>query len=188
MEELTQFLQFYLPPGTDLGEFLAAFERREVKKGKLLVKPGQVCDWIAYIKTGVFRVYIFDENDSEITLWLSFPDMVISEMGSYFMDERSIAYVKALEDGELFFIRKNQLEDLYQRRPEYRIFGQKFAEEALIMLMRRTFDVRTRSPEERYRRLLEQPEFMQKIPLKHLASWLGVTASSLSRIRRRVKI
>ena len=108
-------------------------------------------------------------------------------MWAFYTGERSTAFVEAMEDAELFFINKKQLDALYERRPDYRQFGQKFAEEALVLLMRRNLEFQTLSPEQRYRRLLEQPEFMQKIPLKYLASWLGITDTSLSRIRRKLR-
>lgn len=187
MTALENFLYYYLSADTDLSPFIAAFEHQTVKKGKQLLKPEQWCDWIAYIEKGVFRMYYYDAKGQDVTLWLSFDDMVATDMWAFYAAERSWIYVEALEDAELFFIHKKQLETLYLQFPAYRQFGQKFAEEALTMLMQRTFELQTLNPEERYRRLLEKPDFMQKIPLKYLATWLGVTDTSLSRIRRKVK-
>lgn len=187
MVSLQNFLSYYLPTDTDLSAFLAAFEMQEVKKGKVLIKPGQLCDWIAYIEHGVFRMYYFDQKAQDVTLWLSFEDMVATDMWGFYTRERSWMYVEALEDSRVHFIHKKQLEDLYEGFPVYRQFGQKFAEEALTMVMERNFELQNLSPEDRYRRLLEKPEFMHKIPLKYLATWLGVTDTSLSRIRRKVK-
>jgi CRP-like cAMP-binding protein len=184
--ELKEFLAFYLP-NQELSPFLDCFHEQKIKRGKHLLKPGQDCNYIAYIQQGCFRVYYHDHNNKEIITWFSFTDMVITDLLGLYTTGKAQFYVEALEESILYKITKQDLEYLYNKYPAYREFGKKFAEEALTMLMQRTMSLHTKSAEERYKELLQIPNFMQKIPLKYLASYLGVTDTSLSRIRKKIR-
>jgi hypothetical protein len=113
--------------------------------------------------------------------------MVITDLLGFYTTGRAEFYVEALEDSILYKVQKRDLEKLYHDFPVYREFGRKFAEEAFTILMFRTHSLHTKSAEERYRELLQIPDFMQKVPLKYLASYLGVTDTSLSRIRKKIR-
>lgn len=184
--ELTAFLSDYLP-SVELAPMLDCFTLRRVRKHRFYITPGKSCDSIAFIQKGSFRVYFFDRKGKEVTTWFSFEGMVITDMLAFYTGNPASFYAQALEPCETYAIKKSQLEQLYLEHPVYQAFGRKFAEEALTMLMHRTLALQTQSPEERYLELLAQPEFMQKIPLKYLASYLGVTDTSLSRIRKRIQ-
>lgn len=185
-QELSTFLSFYLPK-EDLAPFEDCFHELNLKKGRHLLKPGQACNYLAFIQEGCFRVYYHDLNGKEIITWFSFPQMVITDLLGLYTTGIATFYVEALEDSILYKIDQQDLERLYQEYPGYREFGRKFAEESLVMLMERTMSLHTKSAEERYRELLVIPEFMQKIPLKYLASYLGITDTSLSRIRKNIR-
>jgi CRP-like cAMP-binding protein len=185
-KELIEFLSFYLPNET-LQPLLDCFHETRIKKGKHLLKPGSDCNFLAFIQKGSFRVYYYDTKGKEIITWFSFSEMVITDLLGLFTTGKAQFYVEALEDSILYKITKKDLEELYEASPIYQRFGRKFAEEALTMLMQRTMSLHTKSAEERYKELLMIPEFMQKIPLKYLASFLGVTDTSLSRIRKKIR-
>jgi CRP-like cAMP-binding protein len=184
--ELKDFLAFYIP-NQDLSPFLACFHEQKIKKGKHLLKPRQGCNYMAYIQQGCFRVYYYDINNKEIITWFSFTEMVITDLLGLYTTGKAQFYVEALEDSIIYKITKQELENLYNEYPGYRDFGRKFAEEALTMLMQRTLSLHTKSAEERYKELLQIPDFIQKIPLKFLASYLGITDTSLSRIRKKIR-
>lgn len=184
--ELREFLLFYLP-NQDTGPFLERFQEIKIRKGKHLLAPGKNCDYLAFIQHGCFRVYYFDTRGREIITWFSFNGMVITDLLGLYTSGKAEFYVEALEDSLLYKIKKDDLENLYRKYPGYQEFGRKFAEEALTMLMQRTLSLHTKSAEDRYKELLQIPEFMEKIPLKYLASYLGITDTSLSRIRKKIR-
>jgi CRP-like cAMP-binding protein len=184
--ELNDFLTFYLP-GEHLAPFLGKFHEQKIRKGRHLLKPGQDCNYIAFIQKGCFRVYYYGINDKETTTWFSFSEMVITDLLAFYTTGKAQFYVEALEDSILYKITKQDLENLYNEFPIYREFGRKFAEEAFTILMQRTHSLHTKPAEERYKELLQSPDFMQKIPLKYLASYLGITDTSLSRIRKKIR-
>jgi CRP-like cAMP-binding protein len=170
-----------------LQPFLDCFHELKIKKGRHLLKPKQDCNYLAFIQQGSFRVYYYDINDKEIITWFSFTAMVITDLLGLYTTGKAQFYIEALEDSVIYKISKRDLENLYKEYPIYREFGRKFAEEALTMLMQRTMSLHTKSAEERYKELLQIPDFMQKIPLKYIASFLGVTDTSLSRIRKKIR-
>ncbi|MEO6328891.1 MAG: Crp/Fnr family transcriptional regulator [Ginsengibacter sp.] len=183
--ELQAFLSYYIPE-QDLKPFLNYFHDLTIKKGRHLLKPNQDCNYLAFIQKGSFRVYYYDINDKEIITWFSFDEMVITDLPGLYTTSKAQFYVEALEDSIIYKISKQDLEMLYSKYPIYQEFGRKFAEEALTMLMQRTMSLHTKSAKERYKELLTIPDFMQKIPLKYLASYLGITDTSLSRIRKKI--
>lgn len=184
--ELHDFLQYYLP-NEDLEPFDKYFRAFKIKKGRHLLKPDQGCNYLAFIQEGCFRVYYYDINDKEIITWFSFEGMVITDLLGLYTTGKAQFYVEAMEDSVIYKITKQDLENLYKQNPNYLNFGRKFAEEALTILMHRTMSLHTMSAEERYKELLQQPDFIQKVPLKYLASYLGVTDTSLSRIRKKIR-
>ena len=184
--QLYDFLTFYLP-NENLQPLVSCFRELQIKKGKHLLKPKQDCNYMAFIQKGSFRVYYYDINNKEVITWFSFTEMVITDLLGLYTTGKAQFYVEALEDSILYKISKQDLENLYKKYPIYREFGRKFAEEALTMLMQRTMSLHTKSAEERYKELLQIPDFMQKVPLKYLASFLGITDTSLSRIRKKVR-
>ncbi|MEZ4848081.1 MAG: Crp/Fnr family transcriptional regulator [Bacteroidia bacterium] len=183
MENLSEFLHKYIPC-VDLTDFLDCFQRKIIAKKDFLVRPGDLCDFLVFIDKGLFRVYYYDLEGKEITSWFSFEHGMVTDMLAFYTNQKATFYVEALEDSEVFMITKEQLEELYAVNPEYREFGRRFAEEALAMMMGRSMSLQTLNATERYEELLANPEFMLKIPLKYLASYLGITDTSLSRIRK----
>lgn len=184
--ELSAFLRVYLPD-ENLDPILQSFHLKKIKKGRHLLKPGMDCNFIAFVQKGCFRAYYLDEKAKEVITWFSFQDMVITDMLGYYTSGKAQFYVESLDDCVLYIIEKQTLEKLYQEYPAYINFGRKFAEEALAMLMQRTLSLHTKSAEARYKELLLIPDFMNKIPLKYLASFLGITDTSLSRIRKKIR-
>ncbi len=161
-------------------------QQRHIKKGQLLIKPEQKSDLLAFIKSGSFRVYFHSEEGFEITTWFSFANRFVTDLYSYYYGEPAFQYVEAIEESTILIAKKCDLENLYDSDRQAESFGRKFAENGMMMVMKRMMDLQTRTAKERYLALLGQPKFLQKIPLKYLATYLGITDTSLSRIRREV--
>ena len=186
MEKLQAYFQELLPY-TNIDELVSAFSSsRLLDKHEHLVKPGQKTSFMAFINRGAFRVYFYNENGDEITTWFSFEGRFVTDLLSYYKGDEAIYYVQAIEDSEIFIAQKEKLEALFAINPDYREFGRKFAENGMVLLMERMVDLQTKTATQRYIELLEQPQFLEKIPLKYLATYLGVTDTSLSRIRKNI--
>jgi CRP-like cAMP-binding protein len=184
--ELKNFLAYYLP-NEDMEPFLQCFHELNIKKGRHLLRPKQDCNYLAFVQQGCFRVYFRDNKNKEVITWFSLKEMVITDLLGFYTNRKANFYVEALEDSILYKISGQDLENLYKQHPGYMNFGRKFAEEALTMLMERTMSLHTKTAEERYKELLQIPDLIQSVPLKYLASYLGITDTSLSRIRKTIR-
>lgn len=186
MQRLETFFEKYIPL-TDTSKLVEAFDVvQKIKKKEFLLKPNQNCSFLAFVKKGIFRVFFYDSEGTEVTVWFSWQGMMVSDLLAFYKESRAIFYVQAIDDCEICIISKTKLESLFLSNPEYLQFGRKYAEYVATNVMERMLTLQVKSPKERYLELLSNPNYMQKIPLKYLASYLGITDSSLSRIRKRI--
>lgn len=161
------------------------FTTKTVAKNEFLIRPGQVADDLSFILQGGFRIYSINNEGKEVVSWLAFEGQFISEYVSFFSDYASPEYIQALEDVQLLSISKKDLNHLYERHPKWACFGRLLAEEILVHIKQYFFSLIKESAEERYKKLMERkPQILQRVPLKYIASFIGVTDTSLSRIRR----
>ena len=186
MESLSKYFSARLPH-IQIEPLVEAFQTyKSLKKNEKLIQPGQNASYLAFIQKGTFRVYFYNESGIEITTWFSFAGMMVTDLLAFYKEAPASFYVEAIEDSAIAIIYKTQLELLYQQYPEYQQFGRGFAERGMVKLMERMLSLQTKTAEMRYKELLQKPVFMQKIPLKYLATYLGITDTSLSRIRKQV--
>jgi CRP-like cAMP-binding protein len=96
-------------------------------------------------------------------------------------------YLQAIEDSEIWYLPKTELLQLYKTHPVMQEMMRKFWEDAVLNLIERFTALQTDSAEKRYLDILHKPPYIQKIPQKYLASFIGVTPTSLSRIRKKIR-
>lgn len=157
------------------------------KKGELFLEEGQRCDFFYYVLKGFVRIYYLDIEGNEVTHWFSAENSMITSPFSFFKKEKNILYFEALEDTELLLINSHQLDKIMSQSKETgKAYRHLLAEFAMI-LSRRIMSIHTLTAEERYLKLMkEYPLIFQKAKLSHIASFLGITQQSLSRIRKNI--
>jgi CRP-like cAMP-binding protein len=186
LETLTDFITYYCELSAGLLEIVQQkFEFRTVAANTILLKKGQVCNELAINLRGTFRLFAVDEEGKDTTTWLTFEDMPVMEPASFLTRQPSRYYIQALEKSELAIIKYEDLQQLYATIPAFQAFGRKLMEEILVGTMCRATSLLLDTPQQRYNRLLESPVYLQRVPLKYLASFIGVTPTSLSRLRGR---
>ncbi|MEP1035045.1 Crp/Fnr family transcriptional regulator [Ekhidna sp.] len=186
MNSLKSYFEQELPL-VDVQPLVDCFTTKKIlKKGEKLVVPGNRASFLAFINKGAFRAFFINNKGNEITSWFSFEGMFITDLLAYYKGTQAEQFIEAIEESEISITQKSQLEKLYMTQPVFREFGRKFAEKGMIMVMERMLSLQTKSAEERYRDLLYKPQFLEKIPLKYLATYLGITDTSLSRIRKSI--
>jgi len=154
-----------------------------IKKNKDLQPIGHTCKTIYFIKTGVARIYYFKDG-IDITERFFFENNIIARVESLFTGKPSRKAIQILEDSEITAINANQLFKLYDSYPEIERLFRKIFEAAYVETVNRIEGIQFHSAEERYNALLtEAPDVLIRVPLKHVASYLGITQVSLSRIR-----
>ncbi len=153
-----------------------------LKKGENLQNFGQTCKTIYFLKTGVARIFYYKEG-IDITESFAFDGEIIARVESLFTGNPSQKAIQILEDTEIVEINATQLFDLYDKFPQIERLFRLIFEAGYVETVRRIESIQFHTAEERYQALMNKPNLLQKIPLKHIASYLGITQVSLSRIR-----
>lgn len=157
----------------------------KLKKGELFLEEGQRCKYFFYILKGFVRVYYLDYSGNEITHWFSEADSMITSPFSFFRKEPNILYFETLEDSELIQITNDQLDLIVSQSQSLEKTYRHLIAEFAMSLSRRIMSLHTQTAEDRYLNLMKDyPQIFQKAKLSHIASFLGITPQSLSRIRK----
>lgn len=158
----------------------------EFKKNDYVLKQGHICKGIYYLEKGVVRTYFLKEG-KEFNKAFNFDNEFLREIESLSNNTPSVNYIQALEDSRLIFIDKHKLTDLYQSSSFFQTLGRKILEQLAITEQKYASLLAAHSPKDRYLQILkEKPEMITRVPLQHLASYMGISRESLSRIRKRI--
>jgi CRP-like cAMP-binding protein len=184
MEELFRYFAAFGPLSRDAMEAIAGITKSvEVKKNQDLQPIGHTCRTIYFLEKGLARIYYYKE-DIDITESFSFENSLVVRFESLFAGQPSRKGIQALEDCRLFAINANLLTKLYDKFPEIERLLRKITEAQLVENINRVESIQFNTAEERYHQLLrEAPDVLKRVPLKYVASYLGITPVSLSRIR-----
>ncbi|MDX2002094.1 MAG: Crp/Fnr family transcriptional regulator [Chitinophagales bacterium] len=164
----------------------AAVRRVRLKRKEHLLREGEVCSFSAFISSGCLRYYYLVDGE-ERTGQFFFENSWYSDYESFLSRQPSLQNIQALETTEVLTVSREQWERMYVEHPRFERFGRLMAERAFLGLRSKTKLLTLASPEERYQQLMaERPLLFERVPLKHIASYLSVKPESLSRIRKRL--
>lgn len=153
-------------------------------KGTLLAEQGEPCRHIYFIEKGLLRG-CYQHGSKDITTWFAREQDMVTSMSAFLTGQPAIENIEVLEDASVKGISYDHLQLLYQRFPEFNIVGRLLSEKYYIELETRTLSLQYHSARERYLKLLnEQPYILQKVALGQVASYLGMSQETLSRIRK----
>ena len=188
MDKLKTFLQALTPfSDQEFEESKEYFREFKVKKGDYLFEQGKICRQIAFINSGSFRTYYFNDKSEEITACFRTEMSVVSSYRSFVLQEPSNISVVALEDSELIVIDYENLQELYRESMAWLNIGRLIAEREYINMEEYASVLNHESAKAKYLRLIEeQGHVLQKVNVEHVASYLGVTRRTLSRIRQEI--
>ncbi|CAZ95033.1 Crp/Fnr family transcriptional regulator [Zobellia galactanivorans] len=156
-------------------------------EGEQLLRPPQICGFIAFIKSGSIRSYHTNDQLVETNLLLRSENEFITDYESFIREEPATLSIQGIEKGEAIFLDRTGLNALYETSFYWNKFGRIISEQIFVNSKRRTEQLLFLNPRERYLLLMkEHPDYFQKYSLKHIASYLGITPQSLSRIRNQL--
>lgn len=137
------------------------------------------------MEKGLVRAF-FRKGDKEINTWFGGEHELIGSILPLYSRQPSFEYIQFLEDAILYFITTEDLNEAYAHYPELNLAGRKIAEELCRILEERILSLHTASAEERYKTIVQKhPDLLQRVNLGHIASYLGITQETLSKIRSR---
>lgn len=180
------FIQSHLgAPSEVVVEIASHFQSRPIAKNEFFLREGTVSNEYLFLEAGIMRAFATDIDGNEITTGFYHRDNVVFEVASFFNHTTSKENLQALVDCQGQVISFDQLNRLFHSIPEFREFGRAMLVQGFVALKSRTLSLITETAEQRYAHLIESnKDLFQHVALKHIASYLGITDTSLSRIRR----
>lgn len=186
MKKLEQYIHsFFGISYQNIKEVINLFEEDELAKDEFFLKQGQYCKRLSFIKKGYIRVYAATEK-KEITQWISTKDYFITDLASLIFDQPARWNIQALTDCSLYSISEKNYKKIGNLVPQWDKLEKQFIAKCFMTLEDRVFSFLSMNAEERYHTLFHfDSELFNQVPLHYLASMLGMTAETLSRIRKK---
>ena len=164
--------------------FTSILKKRSLRKRQYLLQAGDISRYECFVNKGCLRTYHVDDKGQEHIVQFAFEEWWTGEMYSFLTGQPSSYHIDALEDSELLLIEKSQWDKMFIEIPKFERLFRMLLQNAFISMQRRITDNMSLTAEERYNKFSQQyPQFEQRLPLRQIASYLGITPESLSRIR-----
>ncbi|MFC0426054.1 Crp/Fnr family transcriptional regulator [Chryseobacterium scophthalmum] len=177
----------YSLPQTSKESLVQHISEVNYPKGLCLMEANKVIPYIYFLKKGIVRAYASTENN-DITFWFGTEGEPVVSMKSYVDEKPGYENIELLEDCEFYRLETEKLKNLYHEDIHIANWGRKFAERELVKTEELIISRQYKTALERYKDLLkEKPYLLQRVQLGHIASYLGITQVSLSRIRAEIK-
>ncbi len=171
--------------GKDLHLLDDYFKPKKIAKGSFLLKEGEVFHAAVFVQNGLFRTFVIDENGTEHIVQFATQGMWTGDLASFISGKPSKFYTEALEESEILTITKNEWENLLQKAPFYLDFHRKLLEKGLFSLQERLLESYSVDARKKYLNLIHTfPDIIQRVPLYMIASYLGMSRETLSRVRK----
>lgn len=187
LQPLLQLVQYVHPISPSIGQYIVDHtEQLEVASGKILQESGSLSFYTYFIVKGAIRGFI-TEDKKDITTWISTDGELVSSISGIDGNAVSLENMQAIEDCVLLRICNKAMHELYDLHPEFNIVGRKMLQSYYRDSEKRAFVVRLKSAEHKYLFFLEQYSHLSnRIQLQYIASFLGITMETLSRVRRKI--
>jgi len=167
--------------------FKALFVPKRLRKRQYFLQEGDVCKCQAFVEKGLLRSYTIDEKGSEHILQFASEGWWMADLSSYLTNEPSLLNIDALEDTQLLVLSKPAWEQAMEKIPALEHYFRIIIQNHLVATQKRLLQSLAETAEEKYNRFLKiYPECVQRMPQHMIASYLGVTRETLSRIRKQV--
>lgn len=167
--------------------FLSLLVPKKLRRRQYHVQAGELCRYEAYVLKGILRQYYIDDSGTEHTISFAMEDWWISDMYGFITGNPSLTNIEAIEECELILIEKNNFEKLLLDIPQFERFFRIKLQRAFVAHQRRIIENMSMPALQRYLHFVEQyPSLEQRVPQKLIASYLGITPESLSRVRKQL--
>lgn len=161
------------------------FYEQKLSKNEFFTQTDKYCKKLSLVKSGLLRIYRLSDG-KEITQWISTPNNFVTEISSFFFDQPSRVSIQALTDVKLLTINKEEYSELNEKLTKWKEIETEFIAKCFAILEDRVFTHLSMSAAERYDLFFtHNKELFNQVPLQYIASALGMTAETFSRIRKR---
>ncbi len=183
---LIHFIKSNLPVSEEtVHEIVEHYEEKTIEKNEYFLQEGKYSNESFFLAEGFMRAFTFDTNGREVTTYFYPNNRMVFEVSSFFLKTISTESIQAVTDCKGFSITFENLNMLFHSVPAFREFGRAMLVKEFAAYKQRTLAMINKSAEERYANLIaSKNDIFQYAQLKHIASYLGMTDTSLSRIRK----
>ncbi len=186
---LRQVYQHPALSDNNLKRIFDAHEKVDFKKGDFILKEGQIANNYMILQKGLMRSFVYDYNGDDITTDFFIENEVVIEVSSLFQRVPTKEYIQALTDCSCYKINFDKFQELFHFIENFREWGRAWLANSLFYFKQRSVSFIKESATDRYLALIkEKPQIIQQAPLKNIASFLGITDTSLSRIRKSINL
>ncbi len=159
---------------------------KNILKKKLLLKEGEICNYTAFVNSGCLRTYTRDKDGNEHVIQFAIEDYWAGDLYSFLTGNPSTYNIEATQDSNVLLIQNNAMEKVFEKVPKFERFFRILVQRSYIALQQRMSLSQSSSAQEKYENLIKKfPDLELRVAQKHIASYLGITAESLSRIKRK---
>lgn len=186
MTELEKYIHSYFGVNKDdLTKISSFFKPASLKKGEYFLRAGRYSDRLGFLQTGIIREFVFID-DKEVTKWISTKGYFVVDLSSFVFQQTARWNIQALTDCELHVIDSKDYQKITQVIPRWSELEKLFIAKCFTVLEDRVLQHLSMSAEERYNQLFTfNRELFNQVPLQYLASMLGMTPETLSRLRKK---
>lgn len=171
----------------DLSRIFSAHQKIIIPKGEFILREGEIADSYYILERGLFRVFVHDFDNNEITTEFFVENEIVIVPSSLFQQIPSQENLQAIADSELWRISYDDFQQLFHEIDGFKEWGRLWFTHQLFSMKQRSLEMITETAKNRYLKLMkEKSQIIQSVPLKQIASYLGITDTSLSRIRREI--
>jgi len=186
---LTQDFKTYLTQNSiseeQYSEIVSRLEKKAVKKGEVLLNEGEVCKHSFFVEKGLLRSYTIDKNGKEHIIQFAPESWIVTDRSSTFFNEKSDFYIDAIEDSEVIFLDEKFFENLSCSSAEFAKSNTQALHNHIRNLQNRVNMLHGVTAEDRYLQFIKMyPDILLRVPQWMIASYLGITPESLSRVRK----
>lgn len=187
MKQIREYFEQIIPLSDNEWEvFSSKLTRQEYPKKTILLKVGQTENYISFVEKGIIRFYI-PKEETELTFAIIFENELLSAYDSFLTQKPSVYCAETISQTVLWSFTYETLQQLYKENPVSNIIGRIASEEIYIKKAKRELSLLHDNAQERYLKIFtERPNLLKQIPLKYIASYIGITPQALSRIRKRI--